>query len=295
MSFKKCCLGFTALFVFLWLSCYGSAEAANISYHAHVANIGWQGWVNNGRTAGTTGRSLQMEAVEIKVSEGGITYRAHVANIGWQGWVSNGRTAGTTGRGLQMEAVEIKLTNGLQNQFDVEYRAHVANIGWQGWVSNGQTAGTTGRGLRMEALEIRLVPKGGGNTFEWPVPGYTRITQKNAKGHSCRYSYGGKPAGIDISVPVGTSVKAPAAGTVITVKDVGNRSFGKYMEIKHDDGTITLYAHLSAFSARQGQRVSQGTVIAKSGNSGGSTGPHLHYEMTKRDIYQYYAGKGVLR
>ena len=262
MSYKKYFLGLFVLAAFVGVAFCGYADAANVNYHAHVANIGWQGWV------------------------------------------SNGQTAGTTGRGLQMEAIEIRLTNGLENRYDVEYRAHVANIGWQNWVKNGQTAGTTGRGLRMEALEIRLVAKdggggggGGGNTsgFAWPVPGRTTITQKNAGKHSCRYSYNGKPAGIDISVPVGTNVLAPASGTVITVKDVGNRSFGKYMEIKHDDGTITLYAHLSAFVAGNGQRVNQGTVIARSGNSGGSTGPHLHYEMTNRDIYQYYRSRGVIR
>ena len=85
--------------------------------------------------------------------------------------------------------------------------------------------------------------------FGWPVPGHTTITTtyyySSGAPHSCRYSYNGKPAGIDIAVSTGTEVLAPAAGTVQSLANLGNRSFGKYFEIKHNDGTITLYAHLS--------------------------------------------------
>lgn len=137
-----------------------SANAVNVVYRAHCADIGWQGWSQNGATTGTTGQGRRMEAVEIAVSEGGIEYCAHCAGIGWQGWKANGATAGTTGQGRQMEAIQIRLASGLQNRYSVEYRAHCADIGWQGWVRDGATAGTTGQGRRMEALEIRLIPKG---------------------------------------------------------------------------------------------------------------------------------------
>lgn len=134
--------------------------------------------------------------------------------------------------------------------------------------------------------------------FYWPVPGYTTLTTtyyySSGAEHSCRYRYNGRPAGIDIAVPSGTQVLAPAAGTVQSLADLGNRSFGRYFEIKHDDGTITLYAHLSSFNVSNGQRVNVGDVIAWSGSTGNSTGPHLHYEMSNRDTYQYYQNNGYL-
>ena len=132
--------------------------------------------------------------------------------------------------------------------------------------------------------------------FGWPTPGTTTITQYNRSPHSTRYSYGGNPQGLDIGVPVGTQIFAPAPGTVQSLADLtiygAKYSFGKYFEIKHDDGTITLYGHLSEFKVTNGQRVNRGDLIALSGNTGNTTGPHLHYEMSGRDIYQYYQTNG---
>lgn len=133
------------------------AEAAQITYRAHVAAFGWLGNVSDGGTAGTTGQSRRMEGLYIWCD--GITYRAHCANVGWQPWRSSGQLAGTTGQSLQMECVEIKLNGSLASQYDVVYRAHCAGIGWTQWVSNGAPAGTTGEGRRMEAVQIKLVKK----------------------------------------------------------------------------------------------------------------------------------------
>lgn len=85
-----------------------------IEYRAHVRNIGWQKYVSNGAIAGTTGKSLQMEAIQIKLTgelaeKYNVEYRAHVKDIGWQKYVSNGTIAGTTGKSLRMEAVQIRL------------------------------------------------------------------------------------------------------------------------------------------------------------------------------------------
>ncbi|MDJ0840306.1 MAG: hypothetical protein QNK37_27600 [Acidobacteriota bacterium] len=129
-----------------------------VQYCAHVQDIGWQGWVEDGAVAGTTGRSLRMEAIKIRLIDAPqgmeIKYRAHVQDIGWQGWVENGAEAGTTGRSLRMEALEIVLTG--NSGLNVKYRGHVQDIGWQGYVENGTEAGTTGRSLRMEAVQIEL-------------------------------------------------------------------------------------------------------------------------------------------
>ena len=66
-------------------------KIASVDYQAHVSSIGWQSWVKNGLKAGTTGRSLSMEGLKIKLSSasGGISYQAHVSNIGWQSQVAD--------------------------------------------------------------------------------------------------------------------------------------------------------------------------------------------------------------
>lgn len=135
--------------------------------------------------------------------------------------------------------------------------------------------------------------------FAWPVPGYKTITARDTypssgKKHSCRYYLGGKACGIDISVPVGVKIYAPAGG-IVQNKAFKSNGFGYHFEIKHDDGTITLYAHLSDYSyVSNGKRVNKGDLIAKSGNTGNTTGPHLHFEMSNKDPYQYYKNAGVL-
>lgn len=141
------------------------AYDASVSIQAHVQNIGWMGWASG--TAGTTGRSLRMEAVRIGLNggsvSGGIEYRTHIQNIGWEsGWAANGSTSGTEGRSLRLEAVQLRLTGDIANYYDVYYRAHIQNYGWLGWTCNGQSAGSSGCSYRMEALQVQLRIKGSG-------------------------------------------------------------------------------------------------------------------------------------
>lgn len=85
---------------------------------------------------------------------------------------------------------------------------------------------------------------------------------------------------VDIGAPVGTPVRASAEGTVILARSEGwNGGYGNYVIIQHPNGTQTLYAHLSVIYVNPGQFVVQGQTIAGSGNSGRSTGPHLHFEI----------------
>lgn len=139
-----------------------SATTASVSYRAHVQNIGWQRYVSDGETAGTTGRGLRVEALSLKVAgvNGGIRYRAHVQNVGWQGWHADGEDCGTTGRDLRVEALQVELTGAASANYDVYYRTHVQNVGWTSWSKNGATSGTTGRGLRVEAVQVLLVKHG---------------------------------------------------------------------------------------------------------------------------------------
>jgi len=131
--------------------------AAGVTYSAHVASIGWLGWMSNGMVAGTEGQNRRMEAVMIKTSgsPAKICYQAHVAGKGWLPTVCDGAIAGTTGESRQMEAVKIWLENAPVG-CTVEYQAHVASLGWLNIVSNGNIAGTTGQSRRMEAVKVWL-------------------------------------------------------------------------------------------------------------------------------------------
>ncbi|NJP48618.1 peptidoglycan DD-metalloendopeptidase family protein [Streptomyces sp. SBST2-5] len=87
----------------------------------------------------------------------------------------------------------------------------------------------------------------------------------------------GYHTGVDFPVPTGTSVRSVAAGTVVSAGWEG--SFGYQVVIRHQDGRYSQYAHLSAISVRSGQPVSAGQRIGRSGSTGNSSGPHLHFEV----------------
>ncbi|MGW6007726.1 transglycosylase family protein [Streptomyces sp. NPDC055210] len=87
----------------------------------------------------------------------------------------------------------------------------------------------------------------------------------------------GYHTGVDFPVATGTSVKSVGAGSVVTAGWGG--SFGYQVVIRHGDGRYTQYAHLSAISVKAGQSVGAGQRIGRSGSTGNSSGPHLHFEV----------------
>ncbi|MFI8825276.1 transglycosylase family protein [Streptomyces sp. NPDC053431] len=87
----------------------------------------------------------------------------------------------------------------------------------------------------------------------------------------------GYHTGVDFPVPTGTSVRAVAAGRVVSAGWGG--AYGYQVVIRHEDGRYSQYAHLSALTVREGQRVGAGQRIARSGSTGNSSGPHLHFEV----------------
>jgi len=90
--------------------------------------------------------------------------------------------------------------------------------------------------------------------------------------------------GIDIAVPVGTNVKAPADGRVLKVWTSENG--GRQLLVQHDNGYISGYAHLSKRLFGTGARVKKGKVIAVTGNTGRVTGAHLHFTWRKNSQYK---------
>ena len=86
--------------------------------------------------------------------------------------------------------------------------------------------------------------------------------------------------GVDIGAPVGSPILAAAEGVVLAAKPSGyNGGYGKMVIISHPNGTQTVYGHLSSVYVTTGQSVSKGEQIGESGNTGRSTGPHLHFEV----------------
>ncbi|MER6560944.1 transglycosylase family protein [Streptomyces sp. NPDC001027] len=112
-----------------------------------------------------------------------------------------------------------------------------------------------------------------GRSFVAPVDAATG-TRYHASGSSWSKGY---HTGVDFPVATGTTVKAVAAGEVVSAGWGG--SFGYQVVIRHGDGRYTQYAHLSAISVRDGQSVGAGQRIGRSGSTGNSTGPHLHFEV----------------
>ena len=135
-----------------------------IAYRTHVQNVGWQPYVADGAVGGTSGKSLRLETIDIKLGSslpsGGVMYSTHVQNIGWMPAVYDGADSGTTGQALRLEAIAIMLYGNVSELYDIYYRVHAQNFGWLDWAMNGQDAGTSGFGYRLEAIQIVLVPKG---------------------------------------------------------------------------------------------------------------------------------------
>ncbi len=88
--------------------------------------------------------------------------------------------------------------------------------------------------------------------------------------------------GMDFTAPTGTPIYATGDG-VIARADNRSRGYGNHVRIDHGFGYLTLYAHMSEIAAKPGQKVSRGEIIGYVGNTGKSSGPHLHYEVHKNN------------
>lgn len=108
----------------------------------------------------------------------------------------------------------------------------------------------------------------------WIIP----VTNAQVTALFGHYPSGAPHSGTDFGVPVGTPVRASKSGTVIKKAEL-DYSYGHYLFIDHGGGLVTIYAHNSQLLVNQGDTVKAGQIIAKSGNTGNSTGPHSHIEL----------------
>ena len=108
-------------------------------------------------------------------------------------------------------------------------------------------------------------------------PTYIKPLSGGRKSSGYGKRWGRMHKGIDWACPVGTTIYASSAGTVMSAGY--SSSYGYNVLISHPDGKMTRYAHCSQLLVSAGEYVEQGETIAKSGNTGRSTGPHLHFEI----------------
>lgn len=133
-------------------------------------------------------------------------------------------------------------------------------------------------------LNPSLIPKNSSDRpFSWPLDKVI-ITQLFGKTSASKRLYkSGTHNGVDFGAKVGTPIKAALSGTIIGAGDTDltckGASFGRWVLIKHDNGLASIYAHLSVINVQEGQRVVTGEIIGLSGNTGYSTGPHLHVSV----------------
>lgn len=141
-------------------------------------------------------------------------------------------------------------------------------------------------------LDPSAIPSTGSGVLAWPLDkviitqyfGNTAFATQNPQVYSGRGHNG-----IDLGTPVGTTLKSAASGRVVSTGDTDQTcqgaSYGKWVLIEHTNGLTTLYAHLSLIKVTANQTVERGETIGYTGNTGYSTGPHLHFTV--------YASPGV--
>lgn len=182
---------------------------------------------------------------------------------GVQHTVTSGQTLAGISKKYDADVSEVALFNGLDEDAALAVGDTIIIPG--GDLAPKATAKTTTTKKTTTASKVLPALSG---YFGNPLPG-GRLTQ-GIHGYN----------GVDIGAPSGTPIYAAASGSITVAKDGGgyNGGYGNYLVISHDNGTQTLYAHLSSLAVSGGS-VSKGDVIGYVGNTGRSTGYHLHFEV----------------
>ena len=168
--------------------------------------------------------------------------------------------------------------NGLRRNDALEPGRPVFLFGNIGGLPQTGTSQPSNAGGAETAPGFGPLPGNGSAILRWPVAA-PRLSSRFGK----RW---GKPhEGIDMAAPIGTSVLAASAGIVIYSGDQV-RGYGNMVVVKHADDLSTVYAHNSVLLAHAGERVTAGQEIARVGDTGRSTAPHLHFEVRLKEVPQ---------
>lgn len=144
-----------------------------------------------------------------------------------------------------------------------------------GTASSGPAPAVSAPSAGAPTASVGGKPAGGG--WVSPVDNY-RVSSRFGPRRAPTAGASTNHRGIDLAAPLNTPVRAAKAGTVSISKDDAT-GYGKWIEIRHDDGTRTRYAHLNTRNFQVGAKVQAGQEIGKMGSTGTSTGSHLHFEV----------------
>lgn len=179
--------------------------------------------------------------------------------VGVQHTVAKGETLGSILKKYDADLEEVLEYNQLPS-------ADALSVGDELMIPGGEI--NAPKTIRYAAAPTKSTGSTGGGGFSHPAPGATRT--QGIHGYN----------GVDYAAGHGSAVRAAAAGEVLISKSSGwNGGYGQYIVIRHSNGTQTLYAHLSSNNVSVGEYLSVGTVIGGMGNTGRSTGTHLHFEV----------------
>ena len=194
--------------------------------------------------------------------------------------VRRGQTLYRIARTYGIEPADLMQANGIDRPADAGGRAGALRPGRRPGARRGGGPRRRGAGRAAAPRRDRARAQGDGGPpppaalearprLDWPLKGvlYGRFGVRGGAHHD----------GIDIAAPEGSPVVAAADGSVIFV---GQQSgYGTVVILRHERGLVTVYAHNSAVLVHEGERVTRGQLVARVGQTGRTTGPHLHFEV----------------
>jgi len=144
--------------------------------------------------------------------------------------------------------------------------------------------------IKSGNLDYGDLPSARKGYLKYPIKNYT-ISQNYGKTSFTRwYTFHN---GTDFAAPTGTKIYAPRDGKVVGVGNNGRYAYGKWVAVDHGDGLVTMYGHMSSQSVKKGEKVDEGDTLGKVGNTGYSTGPHLHFTVFSADTFEIVDSKSV--
>jgi murein DD-endopeptidase MepM/ murein hydrolase activator NlpD len=174
--------------------------------------------------------------------------------------VKSGDTIASVAKKYEGDAEEIVSYNQLASASDLSVGDTL--------IIPGGAMHTAAAKTRASATPTKVTGGSGGAGFVHPAPG--SVKTQGIHGYN----------GVDLAGSSGSTIRAAAGGEVLIAKGSGwNGGYGNYVVIRHNNGTQTLYAHLSSLNVGVGDVVGQGETIGGMGNTGRSTGTHLHFEV----------------